>query len=135
MGRLSGESRDLLAEISISEATRQQTKPDQDVPQRQYAQIGGTQRRGALSVDFHGTIQLMHGFFSHRAVVAEAFDFEKTSVGLKADLPQSRQVTQPFADVKVASVVDGRFRAGSHLGYLGNLFEVLLDARVLVIHV
>ena len=32
----------------------------------------------------------MHRFFSHRAVVAEAFDFEKTSVGGKADLPQSR---------------------------------------------
>jgi hypothetical protein len=35
----------------------------------------------------------MHRFFSHRAVVAETFDFEKTSVGLKADLPQSWQVT------------------------------------------
>jgi hypothetical protein len=47
-----------------------------------------------LPVDFHGTIQLVHRFFSHRAVVAEAFDFEKTSAGLKAGLPQSRQVTQ-----------------------------------------
>jgi hypothetical protein len=73
----------------------------------------------------------MQRFFSHRAVVAEAFDFEKTSVGLKADLPQSRQVTQPLADVKVACVVAGRLGTGSDLGYFRNLFEILLAARVL----
>lgn len=50
--------------------------------------IGGAQGRGALSVDFHGTIQLMHGFFAHRAIAAETFVFE-TSVGCKADRPQS----------------------------------------------
>jgi len=43
------------------------------------------------------------------------FDFEKTSVGLEADLPQRGQVTQPLAEVKVASVVDGRLRAGADL--------------------
>src|SRR3982074_294326 len=75
----------------------------------------------------------MHRFFSHRAVVAETFDFEKTSVGLKADLPQSWQVTQPFADVKVAGIVDGRLRAGTDPRYSGNLLEVLLDTGVLVI--
>jgi hypothetical protein len=32
----------------------------------------------------------MQGFFSYGTVVAETFDFEKTSVGLKADLPESR---------------------------------------------
>ena len=89
-GGLPGEYRELPAEISIGETTRKQTEPDQDVPQRQHAQISGAQCLGALSVDFHGTIQPMHRFFSHRAVVAEAFDFEKTSVGGKADLPQSR---------------------------------------------
>jgi hypothetical protein len=77
----------------------------------------------------------LHRAFSHRAVVAETFDFEKTSVGLKADLPQRRQVTQPLADVEVAGVVDGRLRAGSDLGYFRNLLEVLLEARVLVIDV
>ena len=85
-------------------------------------------------IDFHGTIQLLQRVFSHGAIVAEAFDFEKTSVGLKADLPQSRQVTQPFADVEVTRVVDGRFRTGSHLDYIGNPLDVLFDAGVLVIH-
>jgi hypothetical protein len=32
----------------------------------------------------------MQDFFSYGTVVAETFDFEKTSVGLKADLPESR---------------------------------------------
>ena len=34
IGRLPGEHRELLAEISIGETTRQQTEPDQDMPQR-----------------------------------------------------------------------------------------------------
>jgi len=55
----------LLAESSIRETAGPQMKPDQDVPQRQHAQIGGPQARSALPVDFHGTIQLAHSFFSH----------------------------------------------------------------------
>jgi hypothetical protein len=43
-----------------------------------------------LAVDFQGTVELMQGFFSYGTVMAETFDFEKTSVGLKADLPESR---------------------------------------------
>jgi hypothetical protein len=34
-------------------------------------------------------VQLLQGFFSCGTVVAETFDLEKTSVGLKADLPES----------------------------------------------
>ena len=65
--------------------------------------------------------------------MAETFDFEKTSVGLKADLPQSGQVTQPLAEVKVTRVVDGRLGTDSDLRHSGNLFEVLLDTGVFVI--
>ena len=74
----------------IGKATRQKTKPDQDMPQSQHALVGGAQGRGALAVDFQGMVQLLQGFFSYGTVVAETFDFEKTSVGLKADLPESR---------------------------------------------
>jgi len=42
--------------------------------------------------------------------------------------------TQPLADGKVACVVDGGFGAGAHFPHLGNLFEVLFDAGVLVIN-
>ena len=77
----------------------------------------------------------MQRFFSHRAVMAEALDFEKTSVGLKADLPQCGQVTQPFADGEVARVVDRGLGPCADLRHVGDLFEVLLDAGVLVIDV
>jgi hypothetical protein len=60
------------------------------MPQRQHAEVGGAQSRGALPVDLQGTVQLMQGFFSYGTVVAETFDFEKTAAGLKADLPESR---------------------------------------------
>src|SRR6516165_3167514 len=77
-----------------------------------------------------GTVQMIHGFFSHGAVVAETFDFEKTSVGVKADLPESRQVTQSFAEVEVTGVVDGGFGADPDLGDAGDRFHVLLDVGI-----
>src|SRR6516225_6589851 len=119
----------------IGKATRQKTKPDQDMPQSQHALVGGAQGRGALAVDFQGMVQLLQGFFSYGTVVAETFDFEKTSVGLKADLPESREVTQSFAEVEVTGIVDGGFGAGPDLGDAGNLLKVLLDARAFVVDV
>src|SRR5262249_42802566 len=79
-GNLPGEHSYLLAKIAIGKATRQKTKPDKAMPQGQHAEVGGAQGRGALPVDFQGTVQLMQGFFSYGTVVAETFDFEKTSV-------------------------------------------------------
>src|SRR6202050_3349891 len=77
----------------------------------------------------------MQRFFSYRAVMAEALDLEQTSVGLKDELPQCRQVTQPFADGEVACVVDRGLGPGTYLRHVRDLFEVLLDAGVLVIDV
>jgi len=57
---------------------------------------------------------------------------EKTSVGLKADLPESREVTQPFAEVEVTGVIDGGFGARPDLGDAGDLLKVLLEARAFV---
>jgi hypothetical protein len=65
--------------------------------------------------------------------VAERFDFEKTSIGLKADLPQPGQVPQPLAGVKITGVVHRGSGAGPDLGYSGNLLIVLLDTRAFVI--
>ena len=60
----------------------------------------------------------------------QTLDVEQTSVGGEADLPQRGQVAQSTADAEVAAVIDGR------LGTEGlTLFVVLLDLRVLVVHV
>src|SRR5689334_24213689 len=60
--------------------------------------------------------------------MGNSLDVEKTSVGLKADLPESGQVLQQFADAEVAGVVDGGF------GAEGEAFLViLLDPCALVI--
>ena len=60
-----------------------------------------------MAVDLQGLMDWLESGFSQTRVMAEAFDFEKTSVGLKADLPQVGQVTQPFADGEVARMVEG----------------------------
>ena len=63
------------------------------MPERQYAEVGDAQSRSPLPIHLHGPVQLQHRFFSDGAVLAETFDFENTSVGLKADLPQSGLTT------------------------------------------
>jgi hypothetical protein len=57
-------------------------------------------------------------------------DFEQTSVGLKADLPQGGQVREPLADVEIARVVYGDLGAER-----STSFVVLLDPRTLVIDI
>jgi hypothetical protein len=54
-------------------------------------------RRSALPVDLAGTVDLLEGFFSQAAIVAEAFDFDQTSVGLKADLSQTGRTWEEVA--------------------------------------
>ncbi len=43
--------------------------------------------------------------------MADAFDVQYRRLVLEADLPEGGQVIQPFADVEVTGVVDGRFGA------------------------
>src|SRR3954471_24051356 len=62
--------------------------------------------------------------------MADLFDLEQTAGGLKANLPQSRQVAQMLADIKVACVVDGGFSPQSTA-----FFVVLLDACSFVVDV
>jgi len=76
-----------------------------------YGRVGKGQRAGALTVDRHGLVDLTKRVFAHGAIVADRLDVQETSVGLEADLPQGGQIMQPFADVEVAGVVDGGFRA------------------------
>ena len=57
-------------------------------------------------------------------------EIEETSVDLEADLPQSGQVLESFADTEVARIVDGGF------GTEGTaLLATLLDARGPVVDV
>lgn len=52
MRHLPGEHCELFPQVSIGETAGQKTEPDQKVPQCQHAQIGGSQRGGALPIHF-----------------------------------------------------------------------------------
>ena len=114
----------------IGETPQLETEQDQYAEQRLHARIAEAQRRSSLPVDFDGADHLIERVFANRAIVRYGLDVEKTSVGLKADLPQSGQVIQPLADAEVACVVDGGFGAQR-----AAFLVVLLDARVLVVDV
>jgi len=129
-GALPGERGDMLAQIAVSETARQETEQDQGGPQDQHAGIGKAQRRSALPVHLAGAIHLLKRFFSQAAIVAEALDFEQTSVGLKAELPQTRQITERLAASEVAGIANRGFSTQGP-----SLSVVLLDAGGLVVDV
>src|SRR5437868_1064771 len=62
--------------------------------------------------------------------MADLLDFEQTSVGLEADLPQGRQVREPLADVEIARVVHGDLGAER-----STFFVILLDPGTFVIDI
>src|SRR5579863_7161245 len=112
----------------IGETPQLETEQHQHAEQRLHARIAEPQRGGSLPVDLDGPNHLLKRVFANRAIMRYGLDVQKASVGLKADLPQSRQVLQQFSDAEVACVVEGGLGAQR-----APFFVVLLDARVLVV--
>lgn len=54
-------------------------------------------------------MELLKGLHGQQAVIPDLLDSEQTSVGLKAELPQTRQVTQALAEEEVTPAVNGGF--------------------------
>lgn len=77
-----------------------------------------------------GLDNVVHAFLRQDTVVAEALDFQQTSVYLAADLLQARQVGDIFSHPKVLWSVDGGLSAQS-----SAFLEILLDIAVLIIDV
>ena len=72
----------------------------------------------------------MECIFANGTILADPLDVYKTSVGLKANSPQSGKVRQPFADAEVARIID------RGLGTQGaTLLVILLDPGTLVVDV
>jgi hypothetical protein len=82
------------AHFLIGEPTQLETEYDQDGEQGLHARITEPQSRSSLTVDFGRTDYSMECVFANRAIVRNFLDVEKTSIGLKADLPQRGQVLQ-----------------------------------------
>jgi hypothetical protein len=108
---LAQQGRQVGAEIGVAEPVGQQTEHDQG--REQGLGSGGVERQGgrALRTDDHRVGEGAEGALTDARVSDETFDVEQTSVGLVADLRQSGQVAQPFAQVEVTAVVDGRLGA------------------------
>lgn len=119
--------RDMLAQIPVGEAPREQTKQEQGGEEHQHSRIPETQGRGALLAHLHRLMNRLKGRFAQAAIMADSLDVQQTSVGVEADLAQGAQVLQPFADGEVSGVINGGLCAQG-----STLFVVLLDARVLV---
>src|SRR5215468_2543874 len=95
------------AEVGVRKPARQQREEQQYVQQRLHQWICEAERRGSLAVDLDRLLDLVEGIFTEVAIVADALDVQKTSVGSKADLPKRREVLQSLANVEVTRVVDG----------------------------
>src|SRR5919201_2865462 len=124
------ERSEMLAQVFVREASRQETIQDQDAQKRLDTGSSEGQGRDALAVHDLGACHLGEGVLTDEAIVAKLLDVEQTSVGRKADGPQRGQINQSLADGEVARVVDGG------LGAQGPpLLVVLFNPTVLVIDV
>jgi len=101
----------VVTQFAVGKTPRQQTKHQQRTEQRQHHRVAKPQGTCPLTIDLHRFIHPLKGVFTECAIVAELLDVQKTSVGLEADLPQSGKIHQPFVDVEVTRIVDGRLRA------------------------
>ena len=82
----------LLPQIAIAEPRRQKAERDQRTPESLNLRVGEGQSRSPLLVNLNRTIHALEGSFGQHTVMADLLDFEQTSVGLEADLPQGGQV-------------------------------------------
>ena len=96
----------MVPQVAGGETTRQETKHQQRAEQRLHRQVGEAQAAGPLTIDLDRFVHTAERVFADGAVLADPLDVQETSIGLEADLPQGREVRQPFADAEVARVVD-----------------------------
>ena len=82
----------------------------------------------AARVNLNRVIHFLKNFFGENAIVADLHDLEQAAIRLETNSSPYRQVAQVLADIKVAGVVDGGFRAQG-----AAFFVILLDARSLVV--
>ena len=82
----------MRTQIAIGEPVRQETIEDQDAQERLSPWVSEGQGGDALVADQLGTGHLPEGVLTEEAIVAELLDVEQTSIGLKADRPQRRQI-------------------------------------------
>jgi hypothetical protein len=62
-----------------------------------------------LTVTLNWVHDLLVDSLANEAVVSDGLDVQKTSIGLKADLPKRGEILQSFADSEVTGIVDGGF--------------------------
>src|SRR3954462_9078205 len=112
----------------IGKSLKLETEDSQHGQKRLHALIAKAECGGTLAIHFDRPYNLIKSILSDGTVVRDLLDVEQTSMGSKADLPQSGQVLPAFAEGEITRVVDGRFGA-----QCASLFVILLEARVLVI--
>src|SRR5438105_467050 len=120
----------LIPQIAVAEPRRQKAKRHQRTPESLNLRVGEGQSRSSLLVNLNRTIHTLKGGFGQHTVMADLLDFEQTSVGLEADLPQGGQVREPLADVEIARVVHGDLGAER-----STFFVILLDPVTFVIDI
>ena len=81
-----------------------------------------------MRVNLNRVIRFLKNFFGENAIVADLLDLEQAAIRLETNSSPYRQVAQVLADIKVAGVVDGGFRAQG-----AAFFVILLNARSLVV--
>ena len=122
VGLFAQQERILFAQVTIGEPLGEKTKEQQRQEQGQHSRVAETHSAGTPPINFRRLDELAKRRLIEGRVVAELLDVQETSVGVKADLPEGRQVVQPATDAKISCVGDSSLRS-QHAAFLVILFD------------
>ena len=80
----------------VCEPSRLETEDDQHGEKRLHAPVAKAQRGSTLAIDLDRLHHLIKGILTDEAIVGDLLDIQQTSIGSKADLPQSGQILRRF---------------------------------------
>src|SRR6266566_4238423 len=118
----------MLPERTVRKPFGQQAEDHEGAEERHDVGVGETESWHAFSLNDRGACEREEGVLSQTTVVAQSLDVQETSVGFKADLPESGKMNEPLGNSKVEGIVGGELGAKAPA-----LLVVLLHRRALVI--
>jgi hypothetical protein len=102
---------DLRPEVAVAESSGQMGEAGDRLQERHDARVAKAQGRDPLASFDGWGLESVEGILAEDALLADALDFEEFAIDLLPEIAQMGEIGNPFVDVEIVRIVDGRFGA------------------------